>query len=150
MKKIYCLAIAVIIISGLCVSTVSSTRISASVIENTTATDDWDGNFSGVWGLNLFGQPLEPLGWVEGNYSHNILVHFEGTYARYNDTNIFGISSLIIGPFMLGRISNLTSENSTIFVGLGGINENTSEFYFRIMSVWGPTFYMYGNCTKFV
>ena len=148
MKKIYSLFIISIVLLGVYASSACATTATTNRFKSNDATE-WDGNFSGVWGLNFLGKPLEPLGWVKGNYTHNIFVRFEGTYAMYNNTNTFGISSFIIGPFMLGRIWNQTSENSTLFVGLGGINENTSEFYFRIMGIWGPTFYMYGNSTKF-
>lgn len=111
---------------------------------------EWaEGNFSGVWGLNILGQPLSPIGWVAGYYDVNgIIGRFEGIFDQFNVTNATGaIGGFFLGPFMFGKIMNITTGNATGFVGLGGANE--THFYWRIMGIIGPTFYMYGVYSKF-
>lgn len=116
--------------------------------DSTSANDtppSWaTGNFSGVWGLNVLGQPLPPAGWLVGYYSFNGLVgRFEGVFDVFNVTNATGaIGGFFLGPFMFGQIANITTGNATGFVGIGGAN--TTHFYWRIMGFVGPTFYMYG------
>ena len=113
--------------------------------DNETPPDWATGNFSGIWGLNLLGQPLPPAGWVAGYYSFNGLVgRFEGVFDVFNETNATGaIGGFFLGWFMFGRIMNVSTGNWTGFVGIGGAN--TTHFYWRIMGIVGPTFYMYGT-----
>ena len=116
---------------------------------DTETPPDWaTGNFSGVWGLNIAGQPLPPAGWLAGYYSNMGIGRFVGVFAPFNATNVTGyIGGILLGPFMLGIVGNSTTGNKTYFVGLGGAN--TTHFYWRIMGFVGPTFYMYGLYTKF-
>jgi hypothetical protein len=120
-----------------------------SSFDNDTPPDWAMGNFSGVWGLNVLGQPLPPAGWVAGYYAFNGLFgRFEGVFDVFNVTNATGaIGGFFLGPFMFGQIVNRTTGNSTGFVGIGGAN--TTHFYWRIMGILGPTFYMYGVYSKF-
>ena len=108
------------------------------------------GNFTGVWGVNILGQPLPPTGWVVGYYSDMGFGRFVGVFAEFNETDATGyIGGVILGPFMLGVVGNITSGEETVFVGLGGHNETSSEFYFRIMGIISFTFYMSGTYSEF-
>jgi hypothetical protein len=119
-----------------------------STIDNETPPDWATGNFSGIWGLNIGGQPLPPAGWLTGYYSDMGIGRFVGVFAPFNATNVTGyIGGILFGPFMLGIVGNSTTGNMTYFVGLGGAN--TTHFYWRIMGFVGPTFYMYGMYNKF-
>jgi hypothetical protein len=112
---------------------------------------DWaTGNFTGVWGFNILGQPFRPLGWVGGYYSDIFCIKFAGVFAEFEDQQPTGyLGGYIIGPFMLGIVGNITTEEETYFVGIGGYNETSSEFYWRIIGIVGPSFYMYGTYTRF-
>lgn len=107
------------------------------------------GLYSGQWGISIFGLPVLPIGWFTGFSKQGfILVSFEGIFANFNVTirnATGGLNGVILGPFILGGVRNLTTGNGTFFVGLGGRNATTSEFYFRIMVFFGPNFYMYGK-----
>ena len=107
------------------------------------------GLYSGQWGISIFGLPVLPIGWFTGFSKQGfILLRFEGIFANFNVTvrnATGGLNGVILGPFMLGGVRNLTTDNGTFFVGLGGRNATTSEFYFRIMVFVGPNFYMYGK-----
>lgn len=106
---------------------------------------EWaDGNLSGIWGLNVLGKPLAPAGWLFGYYGS---LQFIAGFWEFNATNISGfIGGLHLGPFLLGKIV-FPDENETLFVGLGGTNE--THFYYRLMGIVGPTFYIYGIHLKF-
>lgn len=108
-----------------------------------------NGNFSGVWGLDIWGEVQIPLGWLYGYYKrvHN-LGYFYAAFDDFwdeNDSNF--MQGFLIGPFMLGSLGYNESANETLFVGLGGYNE--THFYWRVMGQTGPTFFMYGQYTKF-
>ena len=106
---------------------------------------EWaDGNITGLWGLNVLGKPLTPVGWLFGYYGG---LQFAAAFWEFNETNISGfIGGLHLGPFLLGKIV-FPDENETLFVGLGGTNE--THFYYRLMGIIGPTFYIYGIHLKF-
>jgi hypothetical protein len=110
---------------------------------------DWaTGNFSGVWGMNLLGIPLPPAGWVEGYYSDVLVGRLEGEFAEFNVTNATAyLKAIAFGPFLLGAVGSMETGNGTWITGLGGVNE--TNFYWRINLIIGPTFYMYGNYTRF-
>lgn len=157
-KTVLSLLIICIVLSSIASSTAVSlhkqrtplkfTSRSAVTLENETPPDWATGNFSGVWGLNIAGQPLPPVGWLAGYYSNMGIGRFVGVFSPFNVTNITGyIGGILLGPFMLGIVGNSTTGNQTYFVGLGGAN--TTHFYWRIMGFVGPTFYMYGIYTKF-
>lgn len=117
---------------------------------NTTTPPDWAvGNFSGVWGLNILGVPLEPAGWIEGYYSDTFLFRMQGVYGKNNETEpMCNISTWAFGPFLFGGAQNISTGNGTFIMGLGGVNE-TQHFYWRISAIIGPNFYIYGTITKF-
>ena len=106
---------------------------------------EWaEGNLTGLWGVNVLGQPLEPIGWLYGFYG---TYQFAAAFWVFNESEISGyIGGLHIGPFLLGKIV-FPDENETLFVGLGGRNE--THFYYRLMGIVGPTFYIYGIHIKF-
>lgn len=101
------------------------------------------GNFTAVWGLNINGQPGDPLGLILGYYGEHL---FAGLITNTSAPNgwIWGIRFSI---FMFGMVANIEVEEKAPFVGLGLWNEQ--EFYYRIMSIVGPTFYIYGVYTPF-
>jgi len=117
---------------------------------NETEAPEWAvGNFSGVWGLNIWGQPLPAAGWIEGYYSDNFFFRMQGVYGKNNETYpICNISTWAFGPFLFGGAQNISTGNGTFIMGLGGVNE-TQHFYWRISAIIGPNFYIYGNYTKF-
>ena len=102
---------------------------------------DWaTGNFTGVWGINAMGQPLEPQGLILGYYGNH---RFLGAFTNTTAVNGY-LAGITFGPFMFGVIANITGEGRAPFVGLGGQNGTTQEFYYRIMGIVGPTLYLYG------
>jgi hypothetical protein len=111
-----------------------------------------NGNFSGVWGIDIWGEAQIPLGWIAGYFRHMNLGYFLGGFAEFGAENASAyIEGFFLGPFMFGQISEIPIENetvnATIFVGLGGYDE--TQFYWRIMGYEGPTFFMYGEYAKF-
>jgi len=154
----------IIIIVGitlfLCVSSVTAIQIYhpmlpstdqipyVSSIDNETLPDWATGNFSGVWGVNAFGVPLPPSGWMKGYYSDKFLARIEGVFAENNATNATSyIKAIALGPFLLGVVGDIETGNGTWITGLGGVNE--TAFYWRLNLIIGPTFYMHGNYTKY-
>ena len=111
---------------------------------------EWaNGNFSGVWGIDIWGEAQIPLGWLYGYYRRQEnFGYFYAAFADFweeNDTNF--MQGLLVGPFMFGSLGYNESANDTLFVGLGGYN--TTHFYWRVMGQTGPTFFMYGEHTRF-
>ncbi len=111
-----------------------------------------NGNFSGVWGLDIWGEHQIPLGWVYGYYKNMDIGYFLGVFADWSEDNYSKyLSGLFFGPYMIGKIGNITDDGEMNeegpFVGLGGYNE--THFYWRVMGIKGPTFFMYGEYTKF-
>ena len=108
-----------------------------------------NGNFSGVWGLDIWGETHIPLGWIYGYYKNQVKFgYFYAAFADFwgeNNTNY--LQGLLIGPYMLGALGQNESANETVFVGLGGYNE--TNFHWRIMGWEGPTFFMHGTYTRF-
>ena len=102
------------------------------------------GNFTAVWGLNINGEPYEdPLGLVLGYYGTNILA---GIVTNTTAPNGW-IWCYRFSIFMIGLVANLDGEQKAPFVGIGIWNEE--GFYYRIMSIVGPTFYIAGVYTPF-
>ncbi len=124
---------------------------SSSLYRSSSESDipDWaNGNFSGVWGINILGIPLEAAGWVNGYYSSMTIGRFEGEFADNNQTNATGfISGLMLGPFIIGKINSTNLDNEILFVALAMHNE--TAFYWRLMGIIGPTFYIWCEYTKF-
>jgi hypothetical protein len=157
MKKIGLLVFVVCIVSSIPVAAMGPLHHSikiqvpvspSPILDNGTPPDWATGNFSGIWGINVVGQPFPPAGWLAGYYSNMGIGRFVGVFALFNATNVTGyIGGILLGPFMLGIVGNSTTKNQTFFVGLGGANQ--THFYWRIMGFVGPTFYMYGIYTPF-
>ena len=106
---------------------------------------DWAiGNFTGVWGININGEPYEdPLGLVLGYYGTNL---FAGLITNTTAPNgwIWGIRFSV---FMFGVVANIEGDQQAPFVGIGLWNED--GFYYRIMGIIGPTFYIAGVYNPF-
>ena len=106
---------------------------------------DWAiGNFTGVWGFNVNGEPYEdPIGLVIGFYGEHL---FAGLL-----TNTTAPNGWIVGYrfsiFMFGIVANLDGTQKVPIVGLGLWNDEA--FYYRFMSIVGPTFYLAGYYTPF-
>jgi hypothetical protein len=101
------------------------------------------GNFTGVWGLNLDGEPQEPIGFVLGYYGNH---RFAGVITNTTAPNgwIWGFRFNI---FMIGIVTNINAEQKVPIVGIGVWNNE--QFYYRLMSIVGPTIYIAGVYTLF-
>ena len=116
-------------------------------------TDDppsWaNGNFSGVWGLDIWGEVQIPIGWMFGYYKFATnLGYFYAGFADFGQENVsWFIQGYFFGPFMFGSLGENESANETIFVGIGRYNE--TNYTWRVMGETGPTFFMKGVYTKF-
>lgn len=108
-----------------------------------------NGNFTGVWGFDIWGEWHVPVGWMFGYYNRN--PNFGYFYAAFGDFGHENISWFIqgyfFGPFMFGSLGENESANTTIFVGIGRYNE--TNYHWRLMGETGPTFFMDGEYTKF-
>ena len=109
------------------------------------------GNFTGEWGLNVWGEDWIRLGYVEGYYS--IGFHWDTKigclsveYVKNGEKNGTTLNGVFFGSFLLGRATNETSAE-TVFVGIGFYNE--TSFRWRIMGETGPVLYMKGIFTPF-
>ena len=147
MKKTIIVGIICLLVAGIPISSAVSIEkptlfknlINEKPIQTVEDIPEWAiGNFTGIWGINIGGQPGDPLGQVFGYYGTN---RFVGVFTNSTAPNgwLWGIK---FGFFMFGIIANITGEQSTYFVGLGGFNE--THFYYRIMGFVGPTFYLGG------
>jgi hypothetical protein len=108
-----------------------------------------NGNFTGVWGLDIWGQHEIPLGWMFGYYKLSIDI---GYFAA--GLNIFGepdvscfIQGYIFGIFMFGHMGENEYTNETYFVGIGKCSK--TNYHWRIIGEEGPVFYMEGEYTVF-
>jgi hypothetical protein len=108
-----------------------------------------NGNFSGVWGYDIWGEVHIPVGWMLGYYRHNTKFgYFYAGFAEFGAENIsWFIQGYFFGPFMFGSLGQNESANTTLFVGIGRYNE--TNYYWRLMGETGPTFFIYGTYTKF-
>jgi hypothetical protein len=127
-----------------------------SIIRNTNqppTTDEppnWaNGNFSGVWGYDIWGQYNIPIGWMFGYYRHDTnFGYFYAGFAEFGHENIsWYIKGYFFGPFMFGSLGKNESANTTIFVGIGRYNE--TNYHWRVMGEIGPIFFMDGTYTRF-
>lgn len=124
------------------------------VIEETLSpTDDppgWaNGNFSGIWGFDIWGEWHIPIGWTYGFYKLNPnFGYFYAGFAKFGEENAsWFIQGFFFGPFMFGSIGENEYANETLFVGIGRINE--TDYHWRMMGEVGPTFFVDGTYTKF-
>lgn len=128
--------------------------ISTFVNTKTASTKDsppnWaNGNFSGVWGLDIWGEYHIPLGWMFGYYKWSVnFGYFYAGFAFFGEPNVsWYIQGYFFGPFMFGSIGENEYSNETLFVGIGRYNE--TDYHWRVMGEIGPTFFMHGTYTKF-
>ena len=108
-----------------------------------------NGNFTGVWGFDIWGEVLIPIGWMFGYYRRNPNIgYFYAAFGEFNHENIsWYIQGYFFGPFMFGSLGENESANTTIFVGIGRYNE--TNYHWRLMGESGPTFFMDGEYTRF-
>jgi|GEM_PF-3057429 len=108
-----------------------------------------NGNFTGVWGFDIWGQVQIPLGWMFGYYKRNPNVgYFYAAFGYFGQENLsWYIQGYFFGPFMFGSLGENQSANTTLFVGIGRYNE--TNYHWRLMGETGPTFFMNGEYTKF-
>ncbi len=110
------------------------------------------GNFTGTWGLNVWGHNWFSIGPVEGYYGKGFIRNikfgrFLITYMQADGENGTILQGLFVGPYLLGTSKDIRTENKTAFVGLGSYNE--TDFGWRIMGMKGPTLFMKGTFNKF-
>jgi hypothetical protein len=109
------------------------------------------GNFSGRWGINIWGEDWFTIGTLEGYYGHgfyldNKFSRFFINYSEYNVKNFTLLSGYFFGPYLFGfRIEGKSQQIP--FVGLGSYNE--THFRWRIIGFNGPTLFMKGIFSKF-
>ena len=108
-----------------------------------------NGNFSGLWGLDIWGEWHIPIGWMFGYYmTAPNFGYFYAGFAEFGEEEpSWFIQGYIIGPFMFGSLGENEYANETIFVGIGSYNE--TNYHWRVMGRIGPTFFMHGIYTKF-
>jgi len=110
---------------------------------------DWaKGNFTGVWGINILGIPLAPLGWIAGYYQRIGLGNLAGVFGGFNDTNATGeIVGIMLWIFFLGGVGSIETGNGTYVSGLGIANE--THYYMRLNAIIGPSYYIFVKYAKF-
>ena len=116
-------------------------------------TDDppeWaNGEFSGVWGLDIWGEWHIPAGWMFGYYKRD--TNWGYFYAGFADFEVenatWFIQGYFLGPFMFGSLGENEYANDTLFVGIGRYNE--TDYHWRLMGEVGPTFFVEGEHTKY-
>ena len=108
-----------------------------------------NGNFSGLWGLDIWGEWHIPIGWTFGYYNRNPnFGYFFAGFADFGETNAsWFIKGFFFGPFMFGSIGANEYANETLFVGIGRIDNST--YHWRMMGEVGPTFFVDGTYTRF-
>jgi hypothetical protein len=108
-----------------------------------------NGNFSGLWGVDIWGEFLIPIGWMFGYYKWSVNIgYFYAGFALFGEEDVsWFIQGYFFGPFILGAIGPNEYANESFFVGLGKYNE--TNYYWRIMGEEGPTFFMYGEYLKY-
>lgn len=157
MKKIIIIAVCFLfacipVASGLTISNLKT--IQSIVNENKTPElpnndpPDWATHgFIGVLGVtDAMGKPQKPASIIAGYCQNEFKGKVAGVIAiREGEENIPKgyFAGQINGPFMFGILGNITNEKKTFIVGLGFRNE--THFYFRIMALVGPTFYISGK-----
>ncbi len=106
------------------------------------------GNFTGVWGITLFGIPTQPIGWISGYYENIGLGKLEAEYAVFNTTNATAsLGGIMVWVFFFGAVKNYASGNTTVMSGIGIANQ--THYYLRLNAIIGPSYYMHVKYTKF-
>ena len=110
---------------------------------------EWaNGNFTGVWGLNILGIPTPPIGWIVGYYENMGLGRFVGVFAEFNVTNATGgLIGMMLWVFFIGGVGSIATGNGTYVAGIGVANE--THYYVRLNAIIGPSYYVHVNYTKF-
>ena len=101
--------------------------------------------FYGIVGLtNQQGQPENNKGITLGYCQKDFKGRFAGVITENSEKGpkLF-IGGKTAGPFLFGIIGNISTEKYTGMVGIGFRNE--THFYFRLMGIVGPTFYIAGK-----
>ena len=146
MKKISILISLLVFITMLPLTSAITFPIDTNNIPGTVDADppDWaTGGFVGVLGLtNQMGRPESYRGYVAGYYQkEKFNGRFAGVISQRNASEVTGfIGGYIKGPFLIGIIGNISTEEYRPIVGIGLTNQ--THTYFRLMSLVGPTFYM--------
>jgi len=107
------------------------------------------GNFSGEWGLDIWGEYHIPLGWMLGYYKLSMNIgYFAAGFNFFGEYDIsWFIQGFFFGIFMFGSMGENEYTNQTFFVGIGKYSEN--KYHWRLIGEHGPTFFMRGTYTKF-
>ena len=111
---------------------------------------EWaNGEFAGIWGIDIWGEWHIPAGWMFGYYKRD--TNWGYFYAGFADFGVenatWFIQGYFFGPFMFGSIGENEYANETLFVGIGRYNE--SNYHWRLMGEVGPTFFVEGEHTKY-
>jgi hypothetical protein len=101
--------------------------------------------FIGLFGItDQLGNPTEPFGRIAGYCSDDFKGRFAGVTIGLNNTEPRGfIAGYTNRLFLFGIIGNITNEQHIFIIGIGGTND--THFYFRMMAIRGPTFYIAGK-----
>lgn len=112
---------------------------------------EWaNGNFTGIWGVTIFGVPTPPIGWISGYYQEIGLGTFAGVFAPFNEINATGaIVGYMLWIFFMGGVQSIATGNGTYVAGIGVAN-NETHYYMRLHGILGPNYYMYVEYTRFV
>ena len=88
-------------------------RVNSDTEKNVSPEDDppgWaNGNFSGLWGLDIWGQWHIPIGWMFGYYKRSPeFGYFYGGFADFGENNAsWYIQGYFFGPFMFGSMGEI-------------------------------------------
>jgi hypothetical protein len=118
---------------------------------STLETPDWATHeFRGVIGVtDELGHPLKPVRYIAGYCKDSFKGKFLGVIVDKNEAEpreYFG--GLVKGPFLLGFIDPHNADKRLPCVGIGG--NNATHFYFRLMLIQGPTYYIAGKFNPMV
>jgi len=111
---------------------------------------DWaNGEFNGLWGLDIWGEWQIPAGWMFGYYKISTkLGYFYAGFADFGEDNAtWFIQGYFFGPFMIGSFGENEYANETLFVGIGRYND--TDYHWRLMGEVGPTFFVEGTYEKY-
>ena len=111
---------------------------------------EWaNGEFAGIWGLDIWGEWHFPAGWMFGYYKQTTSWgYFYAGFADFGVENAtWFIQGYFLGPFMFGSLGENEYANDTLFVGIGRYNE--TDYHWRMMGEVGPTFFVEGEHTKY-
>jgi hypothetical protein len=139
-----------VLIIGIPIATAISIPVNKSTSLIKDAPPNWaNGNFTGVWGLDIWGENHIPLGWMFGYYKLGVNIgYFAAGFNYFEEQDIaWFIQGYIFGIFMFGTMDSNEYTNQSFFVGIGNCNE--THYHWRIIGENGPTFFMHGKYTIF-